>query len=125
MATITLSLANNPQQTGAAIGDTVYYIASTNVTSLGGFSTTSNLDNIIKIGTILGFANNASPYIVTVTCSLNIDLPTQNDYIFFSKDNSVELDTIKGYYANLKFVNDSTDYAELFQVGVDISESSK
>ena len=125
MATITLTFSNDPQQTGITVGDTVYYIDTTSVASLGGFNTTSDLDNIIQIGTVLGFSQIGGNYIVNVTNSLAINLPTQNDYIFFSKNNSVELSSIKGYFASLKFVNDSTDYAELFQVGVGVTESSK
>ena len=85
MATITLTFSNDPQQTGVTVGDTVYYIDTTSVASLGGFNTTSDLDNIIQIGTVLGFSQIGSNYIVNVTNSLAINLPTQNDYIFFLK----------------------------------------
>jgi len=125
MATITLTFSNDPQQTGVTVGDIVYYIDTTSVASLGGFNTTSNLDNIVQIGAVSGFGGTTGAYTIAVTNSLAIDLPTTNDYIFFSKNNSVELSSIKGYFASLKFVNDSTDYAELFQVGVGATESSK
>jgi len=47
-----------------------------------------------------------------------------NDFIMFSKYNESNGD-IKGYYAEVKFVNNSTDKAELFSVGSEITESSK
>jgi len=125
MAVITLTFTNNPQETGIAVGDVAYYIDTTNVASLGGFSTTLNLDSVIQIGTVSGFGGTTGAYTITVTNSLAINLPTTNDYIFFSKNNSVELSSIRGYFASLKFINDSTDYAELFQVAVGLTQSSK
>jgi hypothetical protein len=43
----------------------------------------------------------------------------------FSKDNKANLSSILGYYASVTFKNDSTDKAELFNVGTDVFESSK
>ena len=64
-------------------------------------------------------------YTMTVETDNLYDLPTTNDYIFFSRDNSVNLSSLIGYYAEPKFVNDSTNYAELFSVGLGVTESSK
>ena len=46
-------------------------------------------------------------------------------FIMFSKDNKANLSSILGYYASVTFKNDSTDKAELFNVGTDVFESSK
>jgi hypothetical protein len=46
-------------------------------------------------------------------------------FIFFSKDNKANLSTILGYYADIQFKNNAKDYAEVFQVGMDVFESSK
>ena len=46
-------------------------------------------------------------------------------FIMFSKDNKANLSSILGYYASITFKNDSTDKAELFNVGTDVFESSK
>ena len=35
------------------------------------------------------------------------------------------MSSLIGYYAEVKFTNDSTEEAELFSVGMDVSESSK
>lgn len=51
--------------------------------------------------------------------------PSVNDYIFFTKDNAVNLSSIIGYYNKITLVNDSVDKAELFSVGCEISQSSK
>ena len=43
----------------------------------------------------------------------------------FSKDNKANLSSLLGYYAETKFVNNSTEEAELFSVGTEVFESSK
>ena len=48
-----------------------------------------------------------------------------NSFIMFSKDNKANMSSILGYYASAQFRNNSTDEAELFNVGVDVFESSK
>jgi geranylgeranyl diphosphate synthase type II len=45
--------------------------------------------------------------------------------ILFSKTASVNTSGLKGYYAEMQFKNDSSNYAELFLVGSEIFESSK
>lgn len=51
--------------------------------------------------------------------------PAINDFIFFAKNNAVELSSIKGYYANVNFINDSKKKAELFSVACGVAVSSK
>ena len=45
-------------------------------------------------------------------------------FIMFSKDNKANMSSLLGYYANAQFRNNSTDKAELFNVGTEIFESS-
>jgi len=52
-------------------------------------------------------------------------VPNPGDFIMFSKDNSVNLSSLLGYYAEVEVVNDSNEKAKLFAVSTDISESSK
>ena len=48
-----------------------------------------------------------------------------NSFITFLKDAKVNKKSVKGYYAEVKFVNNSNEKAELFSIGSEISESSK
>ena len=123
MATLTLPFTHDPQLTGVQVGDTVYTVDSSAV--VGTFTTTSNLNNVIELGVITSFSG---------TYEINVDLlstvtvnqiPSSGDYIFFSKDNAVNLASLKGYYAEVKFVNNSTDQAELFNIGIGVDISSK
>jgi hypothetical protein len=51
--------------------------------------------------------------------------PTLTDFVFFEKSPIVSIGSLKGYYANTQFRNDSTSKAELFSVGTEVFESSK
>ena len=48
-----------------------------------------------------------------------------NAFIMFSKDNTINLGDVSGYYAEVKLENNSTEKIELFAVSSEISESSK
>ena len=53
------------------------------------------------------------------------NIPTENDFIFFVKDERVNLSSLVGSYGEAKFVNDSRDPAEMFAASCEISQSSK
>ena len=48
-----------------------------------------------------------------------------NAFISFAKEKKVNTSSLLGYYADVKFINDSTKKAELFSVGSEVAESSK
>lgn len=107
------------------IGDTAYY---SNVTSTAGFNTSSSFT---KIGLIKSINNATSlddgTETITLTCEIDTTtpVPTTSDFIFFSKDNKVNLTSLLGYFASVKFKNNSTSKAEMFSIGCEIAESSK
>ena len=45
--------------------------------------------------------------------------------ISFAKDKTVNTSSLLGYYASVKFVNNSQEKIELFSIGSEIQESSK
>jgi len=108
----------------AQIGDVVYF--SSGGVNVGGFNNTA-LENTKKLGPIKSIEKNAisGGFDVKVTYSGNIQLPVDGDYISFAKDKSVNTSSLLGYYASVKFINDSTDKIELFSIGSEVSESSK
>lgn len=96
------------------LNDSVYYMPSTGSTTI----------DAVLIGTcsFIDRSNNT----IRVSGSLNINPPSTNDYIFFTKNNNENLSSIKGYYAEVKMTNDNyNEYSELFQVGLSVEESSK
>ena len=107
------------------IGDTAYYSSTT---SSAGFNISNSFT---KIGLVKGISNATAlddgTETTTLTCEIDnsTPVPTTSNFIFFSKDNKVNLTSLLGYFASTKFVNTSTAKAELFSVGCEIAESSK
>jgi len=104
------------------VGDTAYYSPTT---SIAGFNTSAQSD-IVEIGIILSITLiNGQWVLVCDTTLTGSQLPTSSDFISFSKDNTVNLTSVLGYYAETKFVNSSFIKSELYSVGSDYFESSK
>jgi hypothetical protein len=102
----------------AQVGDLVYYSVAR---VKGGFDT-SSLATTWELGLVTA---------ITAT-SVSVDyedtkvlLPPTGSFIFFQKDKKVNMSSILGYYAQVDFVNDSKEKAELFSVGANVTESSK
>ena len=130
MATITLNFTNtmNPS---LQVGDVIYYCQSTaNTTSFtdateaasATISVEDTLDQVVKLGTVVSFTSTA---IVVNTGTANVNAPDNGDYVFFGKDNAANISSLAGYYASVKFVNNSTTAAELFSIGSQVTQSSK
>ena len=124
MATITIQVTR-ADYPSLQIGDTAYY---SNVTSTAGININSGFT---KIGLVKGLSNTTSlddgTETTTLTCEIDTTtvIPTTSDFIFFSKDNKVNLTSLLGYFASVKFVNNSRAKAEMFTASCEINESSK
>jgi hypothetical protein len=134
-----------PLNVSCQIGDTAYYVDTTAVFTsnqtvnsgvLGGLEVSQNSVAPQFVGIIQDIQNarNRPPYdptdnpapFITVDTALSSTLFNDHTaFIFFSKDNKANLSTILGYYADIQFKNNAKDYAEVFQVGMDVFESSK
>jgi len=104
------------------VGDTAYFSPTT---SVAGFDTSAQSD-LIEIGTIISISYTGNKWVLVIDTNLtSSQLPTTNDFISFSKDNTINLTSVLGYYAECKFVNSSLIKSELYSVGSDFFESSK
>jgi len=114
----------NNLNTSLQVGDAIYAKSTENL--LNDNSKDGGTINANKLIGILRKIDNT----VNNICDLYVDdtnhngVAIANDFIMFSKYNQSDGD-IKGYYAEVKFVNSSMDKAELFSVGSEITESSK
>ena len=122
MATITMTFPYS-DQLSLQTGDVAYYVNLS--AESGGFE--QNSDNITTIGTITTITNNSDLTTTTIICEIDeaTEPPTTSSYIFFSKDNQVNVSSLLGYYASVKFKNNSTTEAEMFSTACEINESSK
>ena len=110
----------------AQVGDIAYY--SYNSSNIGGFDH-SKLSTTKKLGEIVGGDSVGVPItgsLITVQYDNTIvSPPPPNAFISFAKEKKINTSSLLGYYADVKFVNNSTEKVELFAVGSDIFESSK
>ena len=98
-------------------GDMVYYLP--NVGQSGSFNT-GNISNLIQMGEIVSIDSNS----ITVEHDSS-NTPSIGAYIMFVKDKKINTSSLVGYYAEVKFENNSTSFAEIFGAGTGVSESSK
>ena len=119
---------NSPVNVSTQVGDIVYL----SVTSPVGASSTAyqvgNPSDIVEVGPILGITNTASGHALEVITNLPAGMFSGNlttMFFLIGKDNRVNATSLLGYYADVKFVNDSRKKIELFSVGSEVSESSK
>ena len=126
---------------GLQVGDIIYY--SPTIAASTNFNTISNINTIITFGIVTQVLNNGVPAVivggVVVTPAIpehsivvmydnnntSTPVPAINDYIMFSKNKEVNSSSLKGYFAEIKLMNYSTEKIELFSVGSEVSESSK
>ena len=76
-------------------------------------------DQLQKCGVVTSLTNN------TVTVDGSGTLPSARDYIMFAKNHTVNTSSLSGYYADVKFKNNSIEKAELFATSSEVTESSK
>jgi len=104
------------------VGDQIYYATAT---SLGGFNVELNDSQIVQLGSVTQITESLTTNTIVVDLILGVAIPSAGDFIFFSKDRSVNVSSLVGYFGEVTFKNSSTDKAELFSVACEISESSK
>lgn len=112
---ITLTLTGQQIQDSVQKGDIIYYATPS--------GNNINQGDIIRLG-VCDSINYATSVIVVDPLYVSTT-PDDGDYVFYSKDNRVNMMTMIGYYAEVKFINKSSDKIELFSVGSQISASSK
>jgi len=91
-------------------GDTIYYKQTAS-------------DEIVRYGEVVEIQNKAATVDESVFGSPTD--PSVDAFIFFAKNHTVNTSSLLGYYADVKFENNSTDKIELFSIGSEVSESSK
>ena len=62
---------------------------------------------------------------IEVPVGSTVPQPGYGDFLMFSKDIRANNTRLKGYYAEVKLINDSVEKAELFTLGAETTPSSK
>ena len=125
--------------TSLQVGDIVYICPTAQV---GGFDTADELaqggSEIIRIGTLSEIHTSRlsgnNPTKVSRLFIDDLDVPPTwtpegglGDFLMFSKDNKVNLNSIAGYYAKVTLTNNTSEGTEpeLFAVSAEVTQSSK
>ena len=125
MALVNLTFQYSPFQlnTSVQIGDLAWAVLTPSINS--STFTGNDIDNIELVGPITNIdISNTNFFIITVDITTGLN-PTPDHFIMFSKDNKANMASILGYYAEVKFMNNSTEKIEMFAVSSEIVESSK
>lgn len=121
------------------VGDTAFYAPIHTIGSTSDAYNTAKTVDTIALGKITEIINpdlfDGGIATIRVLCDLvdpitNIPLPGVapppiGSFIMFGKNKKVNTNSLLGYYAEVKFVNDSTEKVEMFSVGAEVQESSK
>jgi len=102
------------------LNDTIYLISNNNLT-LG----TTASDMLKYEGEIINIDRNNNTVIVKQVDVNGSVVFNAGDYIMFTKESAINNTGMLGYYAELKFINNDTEKAELFTVGSEISQSQQ
>ena len=122
MPLITIGFSQ-PVNVSVQVGDLAWYVPTNLQGVQGNQYQTNDIDNIVLIGNITNVNNNTNT--LTIDQPVGQVPPSSSDFIMFSKDNRANVSGLLGYYAKVKFINDSKDKIELFAVSSEVFESSK
>ena len=126
--TWTIQIPRN-QYPSLQVGDIVYFKSADNLNVVDGFQQFG--EGSISLGDLQSINNTTSLDDGTQTTTLVINVtntnttPSINDFLFFVKDNRVNITSLLGYFAKMKFENDANSKVELFSISTEINESSK
>ena len=109
---------NNTLNESISIGDKTYYVPTS---TTAGFDIGSS--NVAEIGDITSIDRSLNK--ITINTTLANGVIDTSSFILFSKNNAVSMSSILGYFAEIKLTNNSTEEAELHQIGLDSFISSK
>ena len=111
------------------VGDMLYFsefnlgMVSTNDPNA---SQTQLIDNTsLKLAGIISFASGDTIQVNNTQANIGGTIPSVGNYCFFVKNQIVNMANLLGYYANVKFENNSINKVELFAVSAEVTESSK
>lgn len=109
MADIILTFTN-PLPDGTQVTDVAWYL-----------DTSENIE--VQMGPITSI--NLATKTIVVDAAVGVQPPAATDFIFYVKNPIAGTGQLKGYFAETQFINESTEYAELYSVGAQVFESSK
>tara|TARA_R100001082_G_scaffold60861_2_gene33846 strand:- start:8063 stop:8464 length:402 start_codon:yes stop_codon:yes gene_type:complete len=112
------NVANNTTNIDNGAWDIIYFVRIDPITQ-------KQTGDIYRFGKCISLSKGAKHYTIVVDIDAEAQTPNGGDYVFFGKENKINISGVRGYYAEVEMKNDSTSRAELFSVGCEMSPSSK
>jgi hypothetical protein len=133
MAQILASFTETQENVSAQRGDLGFFVETQNAGSDNAFVVNNQqpiligpIVNITRTGGFIGILFELQgDYWVGNGDNFGDNLPPQNSFLMFAKNNSVNVASILGYYGVARFKNNSLNKAELYAASCEIAESSK
>jgi len=120
---------DTPINTSVQVGDLAFYVPTTPVGSTNNTFSSSIYGNILFLGEIINIITEDEAFegnkLVVLYDESIVTGPVVSDFLMFAKNRKANTASLKGYFAEIDFVNDSTSAIELFSVGLQTTESSK
>ena len=113
---ITINFTGDINNDSLQIGDMAYFVTPT---PSGGFTQST------VAPTLIGSVEAITATSINVDETIGNGVPGPNDFIMFAKDSEVNLSGLVGYYAEVEIKNNSTEKAEMFSIGSEVTPSSK
>jgi hypothetical protein len=88
-------------------------------------STGEQSSKVYRLGKCVGMVQGSDNYTVHIDVDDKAQTPNGGDFIFFGKENKINISGVRGYYAEVEMKNDSSSAAKLFSVGSEMTQSSK
>jgi hypothetical protein len=133
MAQILASFTETQENVSVQRGDLGFFVETQNAGSDNAFVVNNQqpiligpIVNITRTGGFIGILFELQgDYWVGNGDNFGDNLPPQNSFLMFAKNNSVNVASILGYYGVARFKNNSLNKAELYAASCEIAESSK
>ena len=114
---ITINFTGDINNDSLQIGDMAYFVTPT---PSGGFEQSTDAPTLIgSVEAITGTSITINNIISMTT------IDNAGDFIMFAKDSSINISGLVGYYAEVYIKNNSTEKAEMFSIGSEVTPSSK
>ena len=120
---LTFNFSIESLNTSLQVGDMIYYVPTTSPPAIIQTYDVGDLSNVQEYGILTDIIEILGGFILEVDSNLMSVI--DNQYIMFAKEKKANTTSLSGYYADIQFVNNSKDKAELFSVGSEVTESSK
>ena len=88
-------------------------------------TTNKQVGDVYRLGKCVAISSDSNSYVLDIDVDEKAQVPGVNDFVFFGKENKINISGVRGYYAEVEMKNDSSESAKLFSVGAEMIPSSK